>query len=406
MNHIKKIVLSQASLVFFDQAIYSGTNFLLTLFIAQTLDVKNFGAFSTIILVTYLIMSIINALLIQPFQVSISKTSKKKEYYVSLFLWLVVLLLFFMFVVKLLTLFFSFSSHSNPIICFISGYIFQDYFRKFFLSLASIFTTLLIDLLFLTIVLIGIFLFYNQIDLTITLWIIGLANFISAVPGLVFIFKNYESPTSWMFFLSNHISQGKWLFNVAVLQWSSSNFFVLVSGIYLGIEALGALRLVQSFFGVINIILQSVENYYLPKVAKIFNENVANAKIYLYSITVYGAILFGFLLSILFLFSTEIIVLAGGTKYQEYGYLVKIIAVLYFFIFLSYPVRIAVRILVLNKIFFIGYLLSFVFSILTFHFLLKYSGLYGAVSGLICNQIIMILYWQNQLTKNNFYLWK
>ena len=137
-----------------------------------------------------------------------------------------------------------------------------------------------------------------------------------------------------------------------------------------------------------------------------FNENVANSKKYLLSITAYGAILFGVLLSILFLFSTDIIVLAGGTKYQEYGYVVKIIAVLYFFIFLSYPIRIAVRVLVLNKIFFVGYLLSFAFSILTFHFLLKYSGLYGAVSGLICNQIIMILYWQNQLTKNNFYLWK
>lgn len=410
MNLIKKIVLSQASLVLLDQAIFSGTNFLLTLFLAQKLDVKNFGVFSTIILITYLLISIINALLIQPFQVSISKISKKKEYYVSLFLGLVALLLFFMFIVKLLAFFLPnetvFKSHFNAIICFISGYIFQDFFRKFFLSLASIFTTLLIDLLFLTIVIIVFYCFYNQIDLTITLWIIGFTNFISAIPGLIFIFKNYEKPISWKTFLNIHVFQGKWLFSVAVLQWSSSNFFVLVSGIYLGIEALGALRLVQSFFGIINIILQSVENYFLPKVAAIFNENVASAKKYLLSITAYGAVLFGVLLSILFLFSTEIIVLAGGTKYQEYGYVVKIISVLYFFIFLSYPIRIAVRVLVLNKIFFVGYLLSFAFSIVTFHFLLKYSGLYGAVSGLICNQIIMILYWQNQLTKNNFYLWK
>jgi O-antigen/teichoic acid export membrane protein len=410
MNRIKKIVLSQSSLVLFDQAIFSGTNFLLTLFLAQNLDVKNFGVFSTIILVTYLIMSIINALLIQPFQVSISKISKKKEYYVFLFLGLLALLLFFIFIVKLLFLFFPFdavfSDYANAIILFISGYVFQDFFRKFFLSLASIFKALLIDLLFLTIVIIGFYFFYNQIDLTITLWIIGLANFISAISGLVFISKNYENPVSWKTFLSNHIFQGKWLFSVAVLQWSSSNFLVLFSGIYLGIEALGALRLVQSFFGIINIVLQSVENYFLPKVAAIFNENVANAKKYLLSITAYGAILFGVLLSILFLFSNKIIVLAGGTKYQEYGYVVKIIAVLYFFIFLSYPIRIVVRVMVLNKIFFFGYVLSFVFSILTFHFLLKYSGLYGAVAGLICNQIIMILYWQNQLTKNKFYLWK
>jgi hypothetical protein len=59
----------------------------------------------------------------------------------------------------------------------------------------------------------------------------------------------------------------------------------------------------------------------------------------------------------------------------------------------------------LNKIFFIGYLLSFITSLATFHFLLKYSGLYGAVTGLIINQI-MILYWRYQLHKKQFQLWK
>ena len=206
--------------------------------------------------------------------------------------------------------------------------------------------------------------------------------------------------------MQDHITQGKWLFSVAVLQWCSSNFFVLISGVYLGIEALGALRLVQSFFGIINIVLQTVENYFLPKVAVLYNENVAKAKKYLLEITAYGALLFGLLLCVLFIFSRQIIVLAGGTKYESYAYVVKIIAVLYFFIFLSYPVRIAVRVMVLNKIFFIGYLISFVSSLLTFHFLLKYSGLYGAVAGLIINQILMILYWQNQLRKNQFILWK
>ena len=86
MNFVKKILLSPSLLVLVDQAIFSGTNFLLTLFLAQKLDIKNFGLFSTIVLVTYLVMSITNALIIQPFQVSIAKISKRKEYYVSLFL--------------------------------------------------------------------------------------------------------------------------------------------------------------------------------------------------------------------------------------------------------------------------------------------------------------------------------
>lgn len=410
MIYFKKRVSPPAVLVLFDQAIYSGTNFLLTFFLAQQLEVKSFGLFSTILLITYLLMSIVNALLIQPFQVSISKISKKREYYVSLFLGLVALLFFFMFVVKLLPFFLPvenvFNGNSNAIICFITGYIFQDFFRKLFLSLATIDTVLIIDVLFLVIIVLGFCFYTNPVHLNLALWIIGVANFVSAIPGLLFIVKKYEKPLSWKLFLKNHLFQGKWLLSVAVLQWSSSNFFVLVSGIYLGIEALGALRLVQSLFGIINIVLQSVENFFLPKVAALYHKNTSKAKAYLLEISLYGALLFSVILSVLFFFSTEIIILAGGEKYQTYGYVVKIIAVLYFFIFLSYPIRIAIRVMVLNKIFFFGYLFSFLFSMLTFHFLLKYAGLYGAVSGLICNQIIMMLYWQTQLKKNHFYLWK
>ena len=410
MSFIKKILLSPSLLVLGDQAIFSGTNFLLTLFLAQKLDIKNFGLFSTIVLVTYLVMSITNALIIQPFQVSISKIAKRKEYYVSLFLGLVALLSLFMFLVKLLVLFLPneniYSFQSNAIICFIVGYLLQDFFRKIFLGLANIVTVVIIDIVFLVLISIAFYILKNEITLFNTLLVVGLANSISSIPGLYFIIKNYENPISWKLFLQDHITQGKWLFSVAVLQWCSSNFFVLISGVYLGIEALGALRLVQSFFGIINIVLQTVENYFLPKVAVLYNENVAKAKKYLVEITAYGALLFGLLLSVLFIFSTQIIVLAGGTKYESYAYVVKIIAVLYFFIFLSYPVRIAVRVMVLNKIFFIGYLISFVSSLLTFHLLLKYSGLYGAVAGLIINQILMILYWQNQLRKNQFILWK
>ncbi|MBB1194037.1 hypothetical protein DNC80_10220 [Flavobacterium sp. SOK18b] len=410
MKAIKKIVSSPSVLVLFDQAVFSGTNFLLTLFLAQKLDIKDFGLFSSSILFTYLGMSITNALIIQPFQVSIGKVSQKKEYYVFLFLGQIALLFILILLVKLMVLFIpipiDYNELINKFLCFIVGYLVQDFFRKLLLGIGQILHVILIDILFLVLIIVFFYFLADKISLTNTLWIIGISNLVSSFVGLFFIVKNYQKPVSWKGFAQNHILQGKWLLSTAVLQWSSSNFFVLVSGIYLGIEALGALRLVQSFFGVINIALATVENYFLPKVALLYNENVAQAKKYLLEITLFGAVFFGVLLSILFLFSTEIIVLAGGEKYQNYDYVVKIISVLYFFIFLSYPIRIAVRVLVLNKIFFIGYLLSFVFSILSFHFLLKYSGLYGAVSGLIMNQIIMILYWQSQLKKNQFQLWK
>jgi O-antigen/teichoic acid export membrane protein len=409
MKLLKKIASSPSILVFADQATSSGTTFLLTLFLAQKLDNKSFGAFSAIVLVSYLVMSITNALLIQPFQVSISKIMEKKQYQVFLTYGLFVVSLFLFFLIQFAVFFLALTNEYRmnvyAISCFILGFIINDFFRKLLLGINKVKIVFAMDFIFLLLIII-VFCWDETIQLQNTLWTIGLSNLITTLPGVYFIVKNFETPISWKLFLNHHFAQGKWLFSVALLQWCSSNFFVLVSGIYLGIEALGALRLVQSFFGILNVGLQTVENYFLPKVAAIYNENSAKAKKYLIEITAFGAVFFAILLTLFFIFSKEIIVLAGGQKYQNYGYVVRIISVLYFFIFLSYPIRIAIRILVLNKIFFFGYVLSFVSSLLSFHFLLNSFGLYGAVSGLILNQIIMILFWQNQLKKNQFQLWK
>lgn len=407
MSFVKKILRSPILFVLIDQSIFSGTNFILTLFLAQKLNIQNFGLFSSIVLITYLAMSLSNALLIQPFQVSIPKIQQQKEYYVSLFLGLVALLLLFIFIVKSLVLFFPNKNLDyNAAICFLIGYLFQDFFRKLFLGINKVNIALLIDILFIVIAGFGFYFFRTAFTISNVCWVLGCANLVSSVPGIIFLVKNYEKPKHWKTFLKDHTTQGKWLCNVAILQWCSSNFFVLVSGIYLGIEALSVLRLVQSFFGIINVMLQSVENYFLPKVARLFHDNKTKAKKYLIKMTLFGGLVFMVLLSAFFIFSDAIIVLLGGIKYQNYGFVVKLISVLYVFIFLSYPVRIAIRILVLNKSFFVGYLISFSTSLLTFHVLLKSSGLAGAVSGLIINQVLMILYWQYQLKKHQFILWK
>jgi O-antigen/teichoic acid export membrane protein len=409
MNLLKKIVSYPSIVVFADQAISSGTTFLLTLFLAQKLDNRNFGAFSAIVLVSYLVMSITNALLIQPFQVSMSRVIEKKQYQVFLTYGLITLSVLIFFLIQFTVPFLEYTTefHLNvyAISCFILGLIINDFFRKLLLGINKVRIVFAMDFLFLLLIII-VFYWKDTNQLPNVLWIIGLSNLITALPGVYFVAKNFESPISWKLFLTHHFAQGKWLLSVALLQWCSSNFFVLVSGIYLGIEALGALRLVQSFFGVLNIGLQTIENYFLPKVAAIYNENSAKAKKYLLEITLFGALFFVTLLTLFSIFSNDIIVLAGGKKYQNYGYVIRIISVLYFFIFLSYPVRIAIRILVLNKVFFYGYVLSFISSLLSFHFLLNSFGLNGAVSGLIINQIIMILFWQNQLKKNQFQLWK
>jgi O-antigen/teichoic acid export membrane protein len=401
MYPLKALLIKDSFLALVDQIISSGTNFCLTLLIAQKLDIKSFGLYSSVLLITYLLLSVNNALIIQPFQVIIAKTQYKEQYITSLFFGILILLFFSLITIEFFFQFFNgkrlFQINSVAVICFTIGFLINDFFRKLLLGISKIKRVLFIDVLFL--ILTFLFLIIKQINLSQVLLLIGVINLISTVPGFVFIIKNYQKPVLWRLFVTDHLKQGKWLLSVAILQWCSSNFFILISGIYLGIEALGALRLVQSFFGIINIGLQTIENYFLPKIASIYANNIVKAKKYLSKLTLIGALGFGLFTFLFFIFSDQIIVVAGGLKYQHYGYVIKMVALLYFFIFLGYPVRIMVRILMLNKVFFTGYLLSFFASLASFHFLLKYSGLYGAVTGLIINQVIMILYWQYQLNK-------
>jgi hypothetical protein len=53
--------------------------FYLLFLLARKLSITDFGLFSTVLLVTYLVVGIFNALIVQPFQISVSKGFNKKS---------------------------------------------------------------------------------------------------------------------------------------------------------------------------------------------------------------------------------------------------------------------------------------------------------------------------------------
>jgi O-antigen/teichoic acid export membrane protein len=163
---------------------------------------------------------------------------------------------------------------------------------------------------------------------------------------------------------------------------------------------------VQSLFGVLNLLLQSFENYVLPEATRRYVASAQEAQHYLRRISSRAALFFGMVLVPLFLFATEIIRRAGGPEYVPYAYVVRGMALLYGLIFIGYPIRIAIRVLLLNNHFFHGYLLSLVFSLLSFQYLIRYWNLGGAIAGLMLSQVIVLLYWSFVLKNKKFALWK
>lgn len=408
-----KKIFSKNFIVLLDQGLFSGGSFITTLLLARILSPFDFGVFSSLLLFNYALISGLNALVIQPFQVSLSKKNDRKSYVFFTFVLQQILLLLVLLVLTFISTFKfeflnDFSKITFYILLYFFGFINHDYFRKIFLAKGEVSKAALLD--FITVLI--------QVVLLLILWQNGNKKFenvieylsFSYLPGivlsLILISKKTPSIIQLKDYVIDHFHQGKWLLLTSITQWWSSNLFVVSSGVFLGVTTLGAFRLVQSLFGILNLVLQTFENFVLPETSRRYSISVDSAKKYLRGITIKSSVLFGSMLFFLFIFSDFVISLVGGEKYLPFSYIVKGMSVLYLFIFIGYPVRISIRILILNRVFFIGYLLSFIFSLLSFNYLLGHFGVNGAILGLIFSQIITLIYWQFILVKHKFILWK
>ena len=157
---------------------------------------------------------------------------------------------------------------------------------------------------------------------------------------------------------------------------------------------MGALRLAQYIFGLLNILLQAIENYALPK-AVLIEDKVVYFKVLLKKMLL-------IILPILALMSfaaTQVFHYAGGDSYNGYEYVIYGLCIVYLLTTISYPIRIIIRSLHLNREYFMGYLFSTIFSACTAFLLLKNFGLYGVLIGLAITQIITNSFWAISLKK-------
>lgn len=412
-NWLQHITTNNKAIVLADQVVFSGNSFLTTILMARILTATDFGVYASILLFVLLITGILNAIIMQPLQVTLAKIFNTTSY-IAFSFWLQLGILLFVlagtaFILNLeIPLLVLFNDLSLGLVLLAFGFVMQDYFRKLFLASSQLLRSLQVDVLtaLLHFIILISALFFIDFSLLNLLICLGIAYVPAIVLGVVFIKPKPYKALRWDVYLMTHIQQSKWLLLTTLVQWWSSNLFVVISGVFLGIKALGAFRLVQSVFGVFNLLLQTFENYVLPKASSLLKDSHQHAKEYIKKVGYTSVVLFALVLFPIFIFSENIIVLIGGSTYAEYSFVVKGMAILYFFIFLGYPIRIAIRVLILNRNFFVGYAFSLLFSLLSFNYLLQQWELMGAIAGLIISQIIVLSYWQFILIKKNFVLWK
>lgn len=390
-----------------DQAIFSGTSFLLTIFVARMLEIEKFGLYSGYLLGIYLFVSGLGAFVIQPFQVLVGQEKMQKQYVTFAFWSQLIGVLILVISVLIINAFFSMNL-PIALLPFAAGFLINDFGRRLLLATNQTSATLLLDIISSLGLLLGLYFFYKsghkELNMLfayfIPAYLISFLLLFGLIKPLYFHKKLAVS------FSRKHIKEGKWLFFTAITQWWSGNLFVVASGLYLGATALGALRLAQSLMGVLNILLQAFENYILPQTAAKLNIDLNQGLIYLASISRKVGVLFLPVLIIIMIFAKEILVLAGGTDYVSYAFVLQGMALLYILVFISQPIRLLVRAMMLNQHFFYGYLFSFIFALTFSPYLLSNYELIGALIGLAVSQMLLMIYWSIILHLKKIQLWK
>ncbi|QGW26947.1 lipopolysaccharide biosynthesis protein [Phnomibacter ginsenosidimutans] len=401
--------LAEKYWVLADQVVVSGSAFATNLLLARALGIAQYGIFSGLVLVQLLVLSLLQASItgLAPVLLAHIGIGEKRSYTGGLF-WFHQAILTLLFVAGILFFLFAdtmWAVGRNIGIAAVVGaclYFMQDYLRRWLLATQQQPKAFAIDVLtnVVQLLALAVLFFVYHLDLLIALWVVALTYIPSVALGVWWLKPGVPIAKDIRSVALLHARDGKWMLSSALLQWTAGNFYVMAAGWWLGAAALGALRLGQYIFGLLNVLLQAFETYILPKAAHLHQEPAALVRFLRKQFLQLSVLLIPVLI-LLAVFGKPLLHMAGGDTYTSYSYVMIGLAILYVFILFGYPVRIALRVQLLNKFYFYGYVLATIFSVATAYFMIHFFQLWGALAGMLLAQCMLLVYWLYILYNKN-----
>ncbi len=393
--------MGRSILVLFDQGLVSGTSFLTGILLTRLLGLEAYGVFVLLWMVVLFGLSVTQALITKPLQ-SIAPKMDKEDSDIYLSDLHAVQLLFSMltFIIILLALYvFSFFAFREVLdIQTIFGLsmvtaamLAYDFYRKcFFLKndiLAAVFSDTLLAILQIG----GIFLLALLDSLSVSSFLLLAAfNYLLLVLfGFFKIIRPRFQKKALKNVLQKHYAFSKWLLGTVAAQWVCGNFFIICAGSILGTAAVGAVRIAQNVIGLTHVIFLAMENIVPISAARIFKEGGPERLFaFLKRITIrigWGVML---LLLLVALGAPYILSFLYGAENEQYSYILIGFCIIYLLVYISYPLRFALRTLEITKPIFIAYIISAVFSLFAADIFISNWGIGGVLGGLFITQLI------------------
>jgi O-antigen/teichoic acid export membrane protein len=186
-----------------------------------------------------------------------------------------------------------------------------------------------------------------------------------------------------------HWKISRWLGASSLLQWTSGNLFVLAAPVYYGAAAVGALRASQNLMGVTHVWFQGLDNVVPVETARRLRQGGAHSMLaYTRSVLLKWG-------GLTLLFAIVVAVAPGfwlrlvyGPQMFQYGYVLRLYALLYVIIFVGGPLRAGLQALEFAAPIFWSYLAMTAFAFVFAVPAAKWLGLSGTMLGLLGVQVI------------------
>lgn len=175
----------------------------------------------------------------------------------------------------------------------------------------------------------------------------------------------------------------KYLVATSLLQWFSGNAFIVVAGGIIGPAAVGAVRIAQNVMGVLHVLFLALENTVPIKAAQLLKEKGEVGLMgFMKQITTNAGLVTLAVAGSVAVFATPILGFLYGPEYVGYNDVLAAFAALYLLIFLGTVLRFAIRTLEKNQYIFITYVLTTIFSVFCAEPIVEAFGIYGILLGL------------------------
>jgi O-antigen/teichoic acid export membrane protein len=383
-----------------DQAVISATNFLTSVMLLRFMGLREFGVFTLAWMSVLFVNSLQTALIVAP-MMSIGPKQEEKDrpsyFGAVVFQELVLVSCCFVLVFVAIKVSGSFFPHKNllhlafPLAVSAFAYQMQDFVRRYFFATRQNRRALADDVLSYLTQLPILFLLHHagHLNSVIALWTMAGTSILGLALGW-FWMEPLEFSWEWIKSISlRHWRVSRWLTGSALLVWTSSNVFLLSAPVYYGAAAAGVLKASQNLMGVTHVWFQGLDNIVPVETARRLRQGgVPSMLAYTRSILMkWGGLtlLFAIVMAAAPGFWLRLIY---SPEMAQYGYILRLFALLYVIIFLGGPLRAGLQALEFTAPIFWSYLAMTVLAVVFAVAFGKMLGICGALFGLIGAQVV------------------